>query len=409
MLRIDRFVPTAADAEVGASGTRCTSRFSLAARSRERLRRAVGRVIVDDDDVEWKIGLLRQRASDRIADRPHAIAHRNDDAAFDGKVGVVVNRARGRRRKPGADSLEVGRRDSFHLDLVIAVPRIDVAKMGFAGGYALTAAERRTSARRGARPGRARSRAGGGRTSHRSPRRLRSVSIASAKPLNGGATEQHELAEVEIVADAARLVVDERMQRDRAVGLLVEIVGVQNRGLSVGGHLGEASQAGCRQLNSRRQHPQQVRGVRRLEPTQDFDNGGHGTKFGGTKRMELFRSDFGVQRGRLPQCCRRADSRQAAQERRLLDLRQHWPRRRQPMSCKHSQFAVKNHRSRCLWMPAISYACHSSHRIRRTGRPWSTRSGQMTAYFWGNFWRFHRLRRGDCFGSARPETAWRER
>jgi hypothetical protein len=86
-------------------------------------------VVVDDDNVEWKVGLLRQRAGDGVADRANAIADWNDDATFDGKLCVAVVNRRFLRRQPGADPFQVRRGDSLHLDLIVAIAWIDVAEM----------------------------------------------------------------------------------------------------------------------------------------------------------------------------------------------------------------------------------------------------------------------------------------
>ena len=128
---VDRFVPAAADAEIVAGRNDVDQPIIFRGEVAESVGRTVGRVIVDDDDVEWKIGLLFKRAVYRIANGLHAIADGDDHAAFNGERRIVVGRTRGRRRQPGLDALEVGCRDLFHFNLIAAVSRIDVTEMCF--------------------------------------------------------------------------------------------------------------------------------------------------------------------------------------------------------------------------------------------------------------------------------------
>ena len=107
-----------------------------------------------------------------------------------------------------------------------------------------------------------------------------------------GAADEDSVAEVEIVADAAELIVDEWMGSDRAVGLQIEIVGVQNGGLGIVGRLSETLQRVGRQLDTRRQRPKQVRRLRRLEPAKRFDDSGRRSERRGVKGVDLVGCGF---------------------------------------------------------------------------------------------------------------------
>jgi hypothetical protein len=97
-LCVDGFIPTAADAEIVSRRNDMDQPIVFRGQLAESLGRTVGRVVIDDDDVEWKLGLLFKCAVYRIANGFHAISDGNDHAAFNEENGVVVGRSRGRRR-----------------------------------------------------------------------------------------------------------------------------------------------------------------------------------------------------------------------------------------------------------------------------------------------------------------------
>ena len=198
-------------------------------------------MIVDDDDVEWKFGLLFKCAVYRIANGFHAIADRDDHAAFNRECGIVVDRARGRRRQPGLDALEVGRRDLFHFNLIAAVSRIDVTEMRFFIGE--------LDSGRGEIGGLAEV-DDGASLAQPQPEVVPAAEVGGnfllfdriSESADRGAADEDSVAEVEIVADAAKLIIDEWMRSDRAVGFQIEIVGIEDGGLGIVGRLSESLQ-----------------------------------------------------------------------------------------------------------------------------------------------------------------------
>ncbi len=83
-LAVDGYIPAAADAEVGSLRHNLYQSF-LASISRdfiEYLASAVGRMVVDHDDVVLEIGLLAQRTLHGIGDGLLAVEHGNDDRSL---------------------------------------------------------------------------------------------------------------------------------------------------------------------------------------------------------------------------------------------------------------------------------------------------------------------------------------
>ena len=97
------------------------------------LRRSIGRMVVYYDEVEAKIGLLVKNTANRIDNRSLTVSDWYHDTSLDRKG-----------FSPGGKGIEVWlqvctyafqvlRRDVFHLDLVIAIPQIDVIELLLAG------------------------------------------------------------------------------------------------------------------------------------------------------------------------------------------------------------------------------------------------------------------------------------
>jgi len=78
----DRLVPASADVQIKARRDEMDHPGILSRHSREERCGAVGGMIVHDDDVEGKIGLLRQGARDGSGHRPPPVAHGNNDAGL---------------------------------------------------------------------------------------------------------------------------------------------------------------------------------------------------------------------------------------------------------------------------------------------------------------------------------------
>src|SRR5579885_110631 len=97
-------------------------------------RRPVGGMIVYDYYIEVEIGALGERTPDGIMDGTLAVADRDDDAGFDRKWSGRRRNLVEARLQPCADALEMRRRDLFHLDLIIAIARIYIVELLFAGG-----------------------------------------------------------------------------------------------------------------------------------------------------------------------------------------------------------------------------------------------------------------------------------
>ena len=92
-------------------------------------RRPIGRMIIDDDHIEFEIGALGEGALNGVENCPLAILNRDDDAGFHRKRFRRGWNFLEARLQPGADSFEMRRRDAFHFDLVIAIARIHIIEL----------------------------------------------------------------------------------------------------------------------------------------------------------------------------------------------------------------------------------------------------------------------------------------
>ena len=124
-------VPAAADAQVGAFGDD-VYHARVGGEFLNSLARAVCRVVVDDDEVEGEVGLLREHAADGVADGAYAVAHGDDDRSLVLEVAAVEFYLVELRFEISSDGLEVSRAGFFHLYLDAAVFGVDVVEDAFA-------------------------------------------------------------------------------------------------------------------------------------------------------------------------------------------------------------------------------------------------------------------------------------
>ena len=137
------------------------------------------------------------------------------------------------------DGLQVGRARLFHFELCLAVARVYVVELLFAGGAGVYLAFRievfvQVNDIIGTLPANPQTEmieCGGTVVRH--------VVRTAAE---GAAPHEPEGAEVEIVAQAAGLIVDERMGRAGAVGTEVVVVGIDHPGIRLLGHLNKPLQ-----------------------------------------------------------------------------------------------------------------------------------------------------------------------
>ena len=189
---------------------------------------AVGGVVVDDDEVELEVGLLREHRADGVADGADAVAHGDDDGRFVLEVAAVELDVFELRLQVAAHFFQVFGAGCFHLQLAVAVLRIHVVEdfLAAAAGVVLhfgvevfvdvyqLAALRQLQAQV-VEPGEA------------------AVGLHTGGSfLQGVGAEQEHGAEVEVVAQRALLVVDDGGDGLLAVLQLV-MVGVGHGGAAV--------------------------------------------------------------------------------------------------------------------------------------------------------------------------------
>ena len=120
-------VPTAADSEIVPLGDEVNHARIIRCVAAEDVGRAVRRVVIDDNEIEIKRRLLTQHRADCIFDRPHPIAHGDDDRSLACKpCGVECEGLNLIRRDICADRTEVIRACAFHLNLRLPIAGIYV-------------------------------------------------------------------------------------------------------------------------------------------------------------------------------------------------------------------------------------------------------------------------------------------
>jgi len=172
--------------------------------------------------------------------------------------------------------------NALHFDLVFAVARIDVIEVRFAGGRFRN--NRNCVHRLGQvdyRPT-----LGGSQPQVVPAAVVRGYAIgrdAFRKSRYCRTTQYNQVTEIEIVADTAGLIVNERVQAYGAVGFPVAVIGINNCGLGITSHVEKSSYSNRVKLDVRSEHPQQVRCAGFFEPSQYLSGGGCRTQI---RRLE---------------------------------------------------------------------------------------------------------------------------
>ena len=257
---VDGLVPAAADTEVGALGDDVDE--PLVVDGIKQLGGLVRGVVVHHDDIIFEVCLLREGRVDGIADGLLAVVDGDDDRCLDVELLFVeVRPTVVRGIDLCADLRQVGGGGMFHLYLHLAVAGVHVVELLHARGTGvgllfrvelLVDMEQLSVA-----------------TQEEAQGIETGVLIVGLACLHGKGVEQRGLhqqqrTEVEVVADAARLVVDDGVGRALAVDQVVA-VGIHHRRVAVGGHAEDTLQGVLTQLHSHRLRLQQhVVGLRVL-------------------------------------------------------------------------------------------------------------------------------------------------
>ena len=218
----DGQVPASADAQVRAFGAD-DHHATVGIVSRQGFRRAVGRVIVHHDDVKREVALLSQGTLHCVADGAHAVAHGNDDARRNWPILRFARRGIVQLVgcKPSPDGFQVFRHGAFHLQLHLAVSRVDIVKLLLPRCAQVRFRFRVERLAQVDQPVRL--------LADEQPQRVpRRIFVAHAltrrqKVREGGSGEKQERTEVEVVAQRPFLVIDDGM---RPVGIVA--VGVEH-------------------------------------------------------------------------------------------------------------------------------------------------------------------------------------
>src|SRR5215510_4636193 len=94
---------------------------------------SIRRVVIYDDHIEIEIRLLTQCALDGVQNRAFSISHWNNDAGPDQVVFIRCRHALEAWLQPGANALEMLRRNRLHFPLVLTILRINVIELLLAG------------------------------------------------------------------------------------------------------------------------------------------------------------------------------------------------------------------------------------------------------------------------------------
>ena len=128
---VNGHIPTAANTQIGT--LRLNDNELLFVQFAQDSSRAIGTVVINNDDIVLKLRLLRQRALHGIGDGPLTVVHGNNHAGFAiktafGEVGLTIA-ARVNQR---THCLKMQRHGLFHLCLHHTVTRIDVVELPLA-------------------------------------------------------------------------------------------------------------------------------------------------------------------------------------------------------------------------------------------------------------------------------------
>ena len=138
VLAIDGYIPAAADAEIVSLRHNLyetprllvVSRFHLVSDFIKNLASTVGRMIVDHDDVELEIGFLAQRTLHGIRDGLLSVENRNDHRSLVEEILFAEIRL---AIKAGIDEcshlVEMLRANLFHLYLYLSVARVHIVEL----------------------------------------------------------------------------------------------------------------------------------------------------------------------------------------------------------------------------------------------------------------------------------------
>ena len=221
-------------------------------------------MVVDDDDIIFKGGLLLQGTADGVGNGLGAVEDGNDDRGLDRELLLAeVGRAVVGGVDLGTDGSQVGRGGLLHLHLHLAVARIDIVELLDAGGprvellfgvqrlvqmqqLSLTAQEQAQGVEAGI---------------------LIVGSVGLGESLQQLRLDEPQRAEVEVVADGAELVVD---------GGMTPAVGIDKGGSRVDGHAEHTLQCTLSQRDGGRLGKQQdIGSLRARRHAFDGTCGGH--------------------------------------------------------------------------------------------------------------------------------------
>ena len=210
---------------------------ALVVEATQQLGGLIGRVVVDYDDIELEVGLLRKGAVDSVADGLLTIVDGDDDGGLEFEllfveVGTTVVGG----VDLGTNLLQMGRGSQFHLYLHLAIGGVDVVELFDARGTgvefflsieALVDVENLSVATQEEAQG--------------IEARMVVIGLASlhGKGMEQGGLNEPERSEIEVVADATHLIVDDGMVLALAFQDVV-MVGIDHGCIGVGGHTEDA-------------------------------------------------------------------------------------------------------------------------------------------------------------------------
>ena len=129
---VDCEVPASPYAQIGTLGLKVDYRFVVLVLT-DDFCGSVCRVIVHDDDVEWKACFLCECRPDGIVNGTGAIAHGDDDGGFIFEISFLYIRFHTYGFKEGIDGFQVSCECFFHFYLYFPVTGIYVVELLFAG------------------------------------------------------------------------------------------------------------------------------------------------------------------------------------------------------------------------------------------------------------------------------------
>ena len=131
MSGVHAIVPTAANAQVVAFGNK-VYHAPICLKCVDGLGCSVGAMVVDDDEVELKLGLLFQYRLDGSTDSSRPIAHGDNHRCLNFKLALVEINVFEMGFEVSANLFQMLRTCLFHLNLSVAVTWVNVIKLLFA-------------------------------------------------------------------------------------------------------------------------------------------------------------------------------------------------------------------------------------------------------------------------------------